>query len=217
MLCAMLLPSCAPGEDSEQSDLPDRMRVYADSIVTPGFWLDIPDAALLSEHHQKRLFVAVDKPVLEFQSVVHYLSSTLPEDMRFEDDEETTSPRPGDFALLSCNAVYNTMGEHNHYMPLILKGGVQESVWHQLTTVNQAELALKIEELNGKISHTNKSLQECRHSKKAPSLRRTLNDSIEELGQFPDTIFSRFCNYLLLDAFGAFMFVFFILHRYFML
>jgi hypothetical protein len=119
-------------------------------VATNGFYVDVVDAQLLAEHFRARLFIVVDKNIdqLEFQIVDHYLSTMLPKGMHFDglDPDEEIEPSEGDWCLLSCNALYDPDGVHNHWVPLVLKTGVPDSVWIDVTAGSQSKVSFQLAE-----------------------------------------------------------------------
>eukprot|EP00435_Cladocopium_sp_Y103_P045847 s210_g13.t1 len=138
------------GQFQSNAALALAIRSYAESVATSGFYLDVIDAQLLAEHLERRLFIVVDRDAdqLEFQIVDDYLATMLPPGMHFADLDPAAGDEPAgsDWCLLSCNALYDPVGVHNHWIPLLRKKSLPESIWIDLTAGAQSKFTLQLAE-----------------------------------------------------------------------
>ena len=125
------------------------MLEYAKSVGENRTHLEVLDAHLYAKNMGKKLAIAIDSPTVSEGEFLKVMSSSEFLQLVSEGSvAETIDPgmMNDTWAFLSCNALYDqsAASARNHWVPILFKSQVANSVWIEATDLATAQTKLQL-------------------------------------------------------------------------
>ena len=142
--------SSAAGLSADPADprIAEEISKYAGKIAKCGEYLDVADAELFAQEHQKYLAIIFDtREDLEPVPAMRILDSRMPASLGLEGPEEIHRESPKQWCLLSTNALYDPESLRNHWLPCFFREGMNKATWDTLRSQIESDTRQELQDI----------------------------------------------------------------------